>query len=158
MQSICSRTSRPGTASFGLTRSSSKSGHARRTSTSPAQHTPRTCSWLIYGHRRRRRLLLTYKFGALLFTQILRVPHLRVKASKKEILLCQCDKNSYSYALLHLLLSPLHVADMGELSSSMSSFSSPIRHIRSTAEFLPKLQSFIAEFVSNKNFVGTSHF
>lgn len=67
-------------------------------------------------------LLLTYKFGALLFTQILRVPHLRVKASKKEILLCQCDKNSYS-------------------------------HIRSTAEFLPKLQSFIAEFVSNKNFV-----
>jgi hypothetical protein len=28
-------------------------------------------------------------------------------------------------------------------------------HIRSTAEFLPKLQSFIAEFVSNKNFVGT---
>jgi hypothetical protein len=44
------------------------------------------------------RLLLTYKFGALLFTQILRVPHLRVKAAKKEILLCQCDKNSYSYA------------------------------------------------------------
>eukprot|EP01087_Luapelamoeba_hula_P014048 TRINITY_DN4056_c1_g1_i1.p1 TRINITY_DN4056_c1_g1~~TRINITY_DN4056_c1_g1_i1.p1 ORF type:complete len:3194 (-),score=531.19 TRINITY_DN4056_c1_g1_i1:7-9588(-) len=67
-------------------------------------------------------LMLTYKFGSLLFTQKLRCNPITVKQSKKGELRCITQTEGYNYA-------------------------------QRVTEWLPKLQRFIEEFVSNKNFV-----